>query len=163
MKRQRRPFLKQKPIFYFDENFPVSILTHVREGSRWKKKIKVLSAIDLGNKGKSDEFHFALRRSLGLRLRGITRRRCVQALWETCDCGMQPRPGVHTNVSGVGFWRQMHSAGFRAWAILGGRGRNALLRASRGNMPSLRAPNGTRTWGALFKTGEEKATKKLAL
>jgi len=59
MKRKRRPFLKQKPILYFDENFPVRLLNHFRKGSRWKKKIKVLSAIDLGNNGKSDDFHFA--------------------------------------------------------------------------------------------------------
>jgi predicted nuclease of predicted toxin-antitoxin system len=59
MKKRRRPFLKQKPILYFDENFPEPILDHFRRGSRWKKKIKVLSAIDLGNKGKSDEFQLA--------------------------------------------------------------------------------------------------------
>src|ERR1039457_4170988 len=59
MKRHRRPFLKQKPVLYFDENFPVPVLDHFRKGSRWKKKVKVLSAIDLSNEGKSDEFHFA--------------------------------------------------------------------------------------------------------
>jgi predicted nuclease of predicted toxin-antitoxin system len=59
MKRKRQPFLKQKPVLYFDENIAVSVLDHFRKGSRWKKKIKVLSAIELGNKGKSDEFHFA--------------------------------------------------------------------------------------------------------
>jgi predicted nuclease of predicted toxin-antitoxin system len=59
MKRERRPFLKQKPVLYFDENFPVPVMDHFRKGSRWKKKIKVLSAIDLGHKGKPDEFHFA--------------------------------------------------------------------------------------------------------
>lgn len=59
MKRKRRPFLKQKPILYFDENFPASVIAHFRKGSRWKKKFKVLSAIDVGNKGKGDEFHFS--------------------------------------------------------------------------------------------------------
>lgn len=59
MKRKRWPFLKQKPILYFDENFPVPVLDHFRKGSRWKRKIKVLSAIDLGNKGKPDDFQFA--------------------------------------------------------------------------------------------------------
>jgi len=44
---------------YFDENFPVPVLDHFRKGSRWKKKVKALSAIDLSNEGKSDEFHFA--------------------------------------------------------------------------------------------------------
>jgi hypothetical protein len=58
MKRKRRPFLKQKPILYFDENVPAAVLDHFRIGSRWKKKVKVLSAVELGNKGKSDEFHY---------------------------------------------------------------------------------------------------------
>ena len=35
MKRNRVPFLKQKPILYFDENFPVPVLTAFRRGSRW--------------------------------------------------------------------------------------------------------------------------------
>jgi hypothetical protein len=63
MERRRRPYLKQKPILYFDENFPALALEHFRKGSRWKKKVKVLSAIDMGNKGKSDEFHFACARN----------------------------------------------------------------------------------------------------
>lgn len=58
MKRKRRPYLKQKPILYFDENVPASIVDHFRKGSRWKKKIKVFSAVELGNSGQSDEAHF---------------------------------------------------------------------------------------------------------
>jgi hypothetical protein len=58
MKKKRRPYLKQKPIFYFDENVPASIVNYFRKGSAWKKKIKVLSAVELGNKGQSDESHF---------------------------------------------------------------------------------------------------------
>jgi predicted nuclease of predicted toxin-antitoxin system len=59
MKTKRRPFLKQKPILYFDENVPMPVVDHFRKGSRWKKKVKVLSAIELGNTGKSDDSHFA--------------------------------------------------------------------------------------------------------
>ncbi len=59
MKKVRQPFLKQKPVLYFDENCPAQIIEHFRKGSRWKKKIKVLSAVDLGNQGQSDEFHFS--------------------------------------------------------------------------------------------------------
>ena len=59
MKKNRRPYLKQKPSLYFDENFPAPVLDHFRKGSRWKKKVKVLSAAELGNKGQSDEFQFA--------------------------------------------------------------------------------------------------------
>ena len=58
MKKNRRPFLKQKPILYIDENVPATVVDHFRKGSRWKKKVKVLSAIEAGNKGMSDEFHY---------------------------------------------------------------------------------------------------------
>ena len=58
MKRKRRPYLKQKPILYFDENVPASIIDHFRKGSSWKKKIKILSAVELGNQGQSDDSHF---------------------------------------------------------------------------------------------------------
>jgi predicted nuclease of predicted toxin-antitoxin system len=58
MKRKRRPFLKQKPVLYFDENVPAAVIDHFRKGSRWKKKIKCLSAVELGNRGRSDGFHF---------------------------------------------------------------------------------------------------------
>ncbi len=59
MKRMRRPYLKQKPILYFDENFPLPVLGYFRKDSRWKKKVKILSAIELGNIRKSDETQFA--------------------------------------------------------------------------------------------------------
>jgi predicted nuclease of predicted toxin-antitoxin system len=59
MKKNRRLFLKQKPILYFDENFPLSVLAHFRKRARWKKKIKILSANELDNKGQSDSFQFA--------------------------------------------------------------------------------------------------------
>jgi predicted nuclease of predicted toxin-antitoxin system len=65
MEKSRRPFLKQKPVLYFDENFPAPVLDHFRRGSRWKKKIKVQSAIELGNKRKSDKFHFSYCRRRG--------------------------------------------------------------------------------------------------
>jgi predicted nuclease of predicted toxin-antitoxin system len=57
MAKQRRPFFKQKPILYFDENVPASVIDHFRN-SYWKKKIKLLSAVDDGNKRQSDKFHF---------------------------------------------------------------------------------------------------------
>lgn len=50
--------VKQKPIVYFDENVPAAFVDHFRQGSWWKKKIKVMSAVDLGNQGQSDDFHF---------------------------------------------------------------------------------------------------------
>jgi hypothetical protein len=58
MKRRRARYLKQKPVLYFDENVPTQVIEHFRKTSRWRKKVKVLSAVDVGNKGQSDEFHF---------------------------------------------------------------------------------------------------------
>jgi hypothetical protein len=68
MKRQRRPYLKQKPILYFDENVPAPFVSHFRKGTWWKKKIKVLGAVDLGNQGRSDDFHFQYCSRLGYTL-----------------------------------------------------------------------------------------------
>ncbi|WP_316189498.1 hypothetical protein [Bradyrhizobium sp. SZCCHNRI2013] len=48
---------KQKPLLYFDENIPASIIDNFRKRSWWKKKVKVLSAVELGNQGRSDDFH----------------------------------------------------------------------------------------------------------
>jgi predicted nuclease of predicted toxin-antitoxin system len=58
MERRRRPYLKQKPILYFDENVSAAIVDHFRKGSAWKKKLKVLSAVELGNQSQSDQSHF---------------------------------------------------------------------------------------------------------
>ena len=58
MAKQKRPFFKQKPILYFDENFPVSAMEHFRTNSYWKKKVKVQSAVEDGNNGQPDKFHF---------------------------------------------------------------------------------------------------------
>jgi hypothetical protein len=68
MKRRRQRYLKQKPILYFDENIPATIIDHFRGSSWWKKKIKVLSAVELGNQGQSDDFHFQYCSRLGYTL-----------------------------------------------------------------------------------------------
>lgn len=62
--RKRSPFLRQKPILYFDENFSAPVLAGFARASSWRKKVKALSAIGLGNRGMSDSFHFG--RTLGV-------------------------------------------------------------------------------------------------
>lgn len=56
--RVRRPYFKQKPKLYFDENFPIEVTRHFCF-PYWKKKIKVTSAIQQGYCGRSDRFHHA--------------------------------------------------------------------------------------------------------
>ncbi len=56
--KRKRPFFKQRPTLYFDENFPVSVIEEITNSSYWKKKYKILNATKLGNKGKPDEFHY---------------------------------------------------------------------------------------------------------
>jgi predicted nuclease of predicted toxin-antitoxin system len=58
MAKPKLPFTKQKLFLYFDENCPALAIDHFKRSSYWKKKIKALSAIELGNKGRNDKFHF---------------------------------------------------------------------------------------------------------
>jgi predicted nuclease of predicted toxin-antitoxin system len=54
----RRPFLKQKPLLYFDENFPEAVVSHFALTSYWKSKVKVTSASERGTIGRPDKFHY---------------------------------------------------------------------------------------------------------
>jgi hypothetical protein len=56
--RERRPYLKQKPILCFDENFPSNVVAAFCI-DYWRPKIKVVTAIDEGHLGRSDRFHCA--------------------------------------------------------------------------------------------------------
>lgn len=53
-----RPFLKQKLLLYFDENFPDAVVSHFASARRWKMKIKITSAYDSGTLGQPDRFHY---------------------------------------------------------------------------------------------------------
>ena len=55
--RIRRPYRKQKPRLYFDENFPAEALEHFRT-PYWRRKLYVTSAADEGHCGKPDIFHY---------------------------------------------------------------------------------------------------------
>jgi predicted nuclease of predicted toxin-antitoxin system len=54
----KRPFLKQKPRLYFDENLPEEVIRHFCGSSYWKKKIKGVSSTSCGNSGRSDRFYY---------------------------------------------------------------------------------------------------------
>jgi predicted nuclease of predicted toxin-antitoxin system len=56
--KRKVPFSKQKVTLYFDENMPATVLQHFRTNSYWRKKVRVLSAAEEDNGGRSDEFQF---------------------------------------------------------------------------------------------------------
>ena len=58
MAKPKLPYTKQKLVLYFDENFPALAIDHFRTSSYWRKKIKIVSATESGNKGRDDKFHF---------------------------------------------------------------------------------------------------------
>ena len=58
MKRERRPYLKQKFRLYLDANFPKGIVEVLKANSNWRRRCKIYSACDLGFEKKDDFFHF---------------------------------------------------------------------------------------------------------
>ena len=68
MPHYKRPFFKQKPILYFDENFPFSTVTILKENGRITKHFKIYSAYDFGNQGKDDEFQYSFSKKRGFAL-----------------------------------------------------------------------------------------------
>jgi hypothetical protein len=59
MSRQKPVYLRQKPILYFDENFPQPIVEPVRESRQVRKYFELLSVYDFDNQRKDDEFQLA--------------------------------------------------------------------------------------------------------
>jgi len=59
MSRQKPVYLRQKPILYFDQNFPQPIVEPVRESRQVRKYFKLLSVYDFDNQRKDDEFQLA--------------------------------------------------------------------------------------------------------
>jgi len=53
-----RPFLKQKVLLYFDENFPGAVISQFASASRWKKKFKVTGASECSTLGQPDSSHY---------------------------------------------------------------------------------------------------------
>jgi predicted nuclease of predicted toxin-antitoxin system len=56
--RNKRPYLRQKPILYFDQNFPRPIIQALRADKRFRKIYKICSVYDLGNEHKDDKFQY---------------------------------------------------------------------------------------------------------
>jgi predicted nuclease of predicted toxin-antitoxin system len=56
--RTGRPYLKQKPRLYFDENVPEEVTYHFRDSSYWKSKVRTTTAFLEGNVKRSDLFHY---------------------------------------------------------------------------------------------------------
>jgi hypothetical protein len=56
--KRKVPYAKQKITLYFDENMPAVVVEHFRTSSYWRKKVKVVSAGEEANSGRSDEFQF---------------------------------------------------------------------------------------------------------
>jgi predicted nuclease of predicted toxin-antitoxin system len=54
----KRPFLKHKLLLYFDENIPDRVAGHFRIAPAWSKKVKIITARELGTDGQSDKFHY---------------------------------------------------------------------------------------------------------
>lgn len=57
--RARKSFLKQKLFLYFDENFPTAVVNHFMSARRWRKKVSITTAVERGNLGKPDRFHYS--------------------------------------------------------------------------------------------------------
>ena len=55
---EKRPFLKHKIALYFDENIPDRVTRHFKIAPAWSRKVKVITAKDLGTVGRSDIFHY---------------------------------------------------------------------------------------------------------
>jgi hypothetical protein len=56
--RTGRPYLKQKPRLYFDENVPEEVTYHFRDSSYWRSKVRTTTAFLEGNVKRSDIFHY---------------------------------------------------------------------------------------------------------
>ena len=58
MKKNQRPYLKQKIDLYFDENFPAEIISDLKSDKSLKSRCRIYSVYDFGNQNKDDLFQF---------------------------------------------------------------------------------------------------------
>lgn len=68
MPHRKRPYFGQKPILYFDENFPRSIIDILKVNRRIAKKFKITSVYDFSNENKDDEFQYSFANKKGYTL-----------------------------------------------------------------------------------------------
>lgn len=62
MPHRKQPFLHQKPILYFDENFPHYVIDQLKRDRKIKKYFKICSAFELGTQNKDDNFQYQFAR-----------------------------------------------------------------------------------------------------
>jgi len=65
MAQKANTYVRQKPILYFDENFPAPVVESIGESRRIRKYFKMVSVHDFDNEGKDDEFQLAFCKTKG--------------------------------------------------------------------------------------------------
>lgn len=59
MPHHKRPYFRQKPVLYFDENFPARVVEELKRDNRFRKLFRILSVFDLENENRDDEFQYS--------------------------------------------------------------------------------------------------------
>lgn len=95
MSRQKNTYLRQKPILYFDENFPRTIVELVRESGRIRKHFKLLSVYDFENQGKDDDFQLKF-----CKVRGFVLVTLDKDVMDDRQYPIQKLPGIVVIVTG---------------------------------------------------------------
>src|SRR5215472_406021 len=65
MARNKRPFFRQKPTLYFDENFPRNVIDALRANRRLTNCFKLYSVYDFHHENKDDDFQYAFAKKKG--------------------------------------------------------------------------------------------------
>lgn len=58
MPRRKNPYFRQKPVLYFDENFPQTVVAALMENRQIKNCFKILSVYDFQHQNKDDDFQY---------------------------------------------------------------------------------------------------------
>lgn len=58
MRHRNPPCAKQKLRLYADENFPVEVVAAIRSDPAWRRRVTIETALEVGNTGRDDRFHF---------------------------------------------------------------------------------------------------------
>jgi predicted nuclease of predicted toxin-antitoxin system len=65
MPHRKRPYFRQKPVLYFDENFPQTVLGTLKENRQIKNCFKIFSVYDFHHQNKDDDFQYAFAKKKG--------------------------------------------------------------------------------------------------
>jgi predicted nuclease of predicted toxin-antitoxin system len=61
----KRPYFRQKPILYFDENFPGTVVASLKENPKISNCFKIRSVYDFGHETKDDDFQYEFAKRSG--------------------------------------------------------------------------------------------------